>query len=746
MPLNIKTVELDFAEMLKFKKRFHPKSTCFQIFSKDKKRSHRSSHFFSSFTSETRKRLALENLEKMDIAMMVNRSNGLGRSSANVVEIVAVFVDCDGGTPTKEKLLELAIPPHVIVETSPGNHHAYWLIANCTVAQFKPVQQALAQLLGTDPAVCDPCRAMRLPGTFNWKHNPPFLAKIVYFAKEPTPLTLDRFIADLGLAVEFQQSAERNSVVNRPLVMSAEPLTPELRADIKVALKSLSADDRSIWLQVGMAIHSADSGDTGYKLWSAWSSKSEKFNSDDQRRCWDSFRLDAGINISTLFWMANNAKSGDALAFDEMSMAEMFSQTFSSSLRYERDSKIWYHFTGVIWQDDPQAPMRLLRSLIEQLTRSKDGKQTGSIKRFRSAASMQGVVKHAELLSEMQISPHAFDQDSGLLAVKNGVIELATRTFRDAKADDYLRRQASVTFDRQAKCPVWIGFMKQITCMDKALHDFICRAMGYTLFGHANLQLFFVAIGSGGNGKGVLMHTMQKMLGDYAESVAPNLLTSAYSGNANSPTPALARLYGTRMVVCTELPTGRRLDDAFIKQYAGGDEITARSTYGKVFSFKPEGKLWLSTNELPDIPSVDTAMWRRLKPIPFKAKFRGSDVDETLEKKLENEYSGILNWLLKGAMEFEINGLGSCTAIDEIEGQMRKASDSVGAWLAECCIKDDSESTQSRLAHESYVTFTRRSRRKALSQPAFLASLNGLGYHHKKRKQGNFFEGFRLQV
>src|SRR5690606_1628844 len=102
-----------------------------------------------------------------------------------------------------------------------------------------------------------------------------------------------------------------------------------------------------------------------------------------------------------------------------------------------------------------------------------------------------------------------------------------------------------------------VAFMKSVTCKDRGLYEYIQRALGYTLFGKADLQIFFLVVGSGSNGKGVLMRTLKNFLGEYAQSVAPNLLVSAFGGNANAPTPALAKLHGARLVICTELPTGR---------------------------------------------------------------------------------------------------------------------------------------------------------------------------------------------
>src|SRR5262245_22589692 len=71
---------------------------------------------------------------------------------------------------------------------------------------------------------------------------------------------------------------------------------------IAEAVRHIPADDRDIWLQVGMALKD-ELGDRGRSVWDAWSSHSDKFNAKDQEKTWRSFRRN-GIGIGTLFHYA----------------------------------------------------------------------------------------------------------------------------------------------------------------------------------------------------------------------------------------------------------------------------------------------------------------------------------------------------------------------------------------------------------------------------------------------------------
>jgi hypothetical protein len=112
--------------------------------------------------------------------MMVNEGDGYGRAAANVVALRAVFVDDDAGAlpPGSERLA--ALPPSFSVRSKRGFHH-YWLLApGEPLCAFPQAQLALAQCLGTDPAVKDLPRVMRVPGFLHQKDpSEPFLVEFI---------------------------------------------------------------------------------------------------------------------------------------------------------------------------------------------------------------------------------------------------------------------------------------------------------------------------------------------------------------------------------------------------------------------------------------------------------------------------------------------------------------------------------------------------------------------------------------
>ena len=120
--------------------------------------------------------LARLNASGAGVFVMVNAGDGKARKAGNVQSVRACFADLDGAPLAPVQAFPLQ--PHIIVESSPGRWHAYWLTEGAPLALFKPMQHAIAQRFGADPKVCDLPRVMRLPGFFHCKGEP-FLSRVI---------------------------------------------------------------------------------------------------------------------------------------------------------------------------------------------------------------------------------------------------------------------------------------------------------------------------------------------------------------------------------------------------------------------------------------------------------------------------------------------------------------------------------------------------------------------------------------
>ena len=151
-------------------------------------------------------------------------------------------------------------------------------------------------------------------------------------------------------------------------------------------------------------------------------------------------------------------------------------------------------------------------------------------------------------------------------------------------------------------------------------------------------------------------------------------------------------LRGARLVVCSESEEGDRLREAEVKVLTGGeDKIVARDLYQSAIEFKATWVTIMATNHMPTVLDRSDAIWRRIRIVPFKAKFivdpdkgqKGADKD--LKAALEAELSGILNWAIQGAIRYKKEGLSSPKVMRNQLESFKDRSDYMGLWLAENC-------------------------------------------------------------
>jgi hypothetical protein len=109
-------------------------------------------------------------------AIWVQINAGNGRSNGDITRIRAYFVDLDG--VSAEPLFSSALPADIIVESSPGKFHGYWLTGNAPLDPYPTRMHALADRFDGDHSVCHLARVMRLPG-FIHRKGEPFMSRIV---------------------------------------------------------------------------------------------------------------------------------------------------------------------------------------------------------------------------------------------------------------------------------------------------------------------------------------------------------------------------------------------------------------------------------------------------------------------------------------------------------------------------------------------------------------------------------------
>lgn len=230
----------------------------------------------------------------------VQAMRGAKCRNGDVAYIRAVYAEMDIGDPLEPWPLE----PSLIVESSPGRFHVYWLVSAedpINGDEFNGIEMCLVETYGSDPDCKDLARRLRLPGTWNVKPGrPPHLVKLIHESGARYSK------GELLKAFPAPRRRKPTSPKKRPLM--GEPgrgLDRFVGQHQDGPLWSISPDDYGPWLKVGMALHAETNGSAnGQRLWDAWSAKSEKWSPGACADKWKSFSGSRGITGGTIYAMA----------------------------------------------------------------------------------------------------------------------------------------------------------------------------------------------------------------------------------------------------------------------------------------------------------------------------------------------------------------------------------------------------------------------------------------------------------
>jgi putative DNA primase/helicase len=268
--------------------------------------------------------------------------------------------------------------------------------------------------------------------------------------------------------------------------------------------------------------------------------------------------------------------------------------------------------------------------------------------------------------------------------------------------------------------------------------------VGYALTGITWEQVLFFLYGLGANGKSTFLEVIQTMLGDYATQTTSETFMLKRHGSPISND--VADLRGARFVSAVEIESGRRMAEVLIKQMTGGDRLKARFLYSEHFEFKPEFKIFLAANHKPVIQGTDTAIWRRIRLIPFTVQIPEIEQDRELPDKLKAELPGILNWAIEGCINWQNHGLTPPQAVQDATQNYRQEMDTLADFLAECCIMAPETSALAADLYKKYCGWAEENgEKKPFSQKVFGTALAERGFERTRAHGGKkLWKGIRV--
>ena len=371
----------------------------------------------------------------------------------------------------------------------------------------------------------------------------------------------------------------------------------------------------------------------------------------------------------------------------DLGNAERFIARHGADVRYCYAWSRWMVWTGTRWdRDEAGRAHRLAKETVRGIYQEAAGAEDEDRRKAlaKHAARSEAEAKIRAMLelakSEVPASPDEFDSAPWLLNAPNGTVDLRAGGLREHRREDLLTKMAGADYNPTAAAPTWAATLEH-ALPSQELRRFFKKLAGYAFSGDVSEHILAVLYGTGANGKSTILNALLAAAGDYGMQAAPDLLVAKKGAH---PTE-VADLFGMRLVASIEVEDGRRLAESLVKQLTGGDKVRARRMRQDFWQFDPTHKVFMAVNHKPEVRGTDTAIWRRLRLIPFEQTIPPAEQDKKLPQKLEAELPGILRWALEGCLEWQREGLQAPEEVRKATGAYRSEMDVIGAFLQDEC-------------------------------------------------------------
>lgn len=386
-------------------------------------------------------------------------------------------------------------------------------------------------------------------------------------------------------------------------------------------------------------------------------------------------------------------------------------------------SNVWLWSQSGVWKTISD---RELKKITQDALKAQDVSVSRSL--------VDGVV---DILKSETFKPeHSWNALSNIINTQN--VELFTREknwfYCAHHREHYLTCQIPIQFDSNATCPRFMMFLDEIFEGDLDAPEkkkVILEMLGYSLVNHTEYESFVMLVGTGANGKSVLLDVIRKLLGpENVSAVQPSQFSNKFQR---------AHLHLKLANLVTEIPEGHVIADAELKSIVSGELTTVEHKNKDPFDFKPFATCWFGTNHMPHTRDFSEGLLRRAIIIPFNKQFKpGVNADPNLKEKLYNELPGILNVALEAFKGVIVNGkFTEPQSCHEAKQEWRLQSDQVAQFVDEKCALEPQLETASNMVYSLYKLWAMEAGiRHKLNHKNFTTRLMKLGVKTKRGTGG----------
>lgn len=375
----------------------------------------------------------------------------------------------------------------------------------------------------------------------------------------------------------------------------------------------------------------------------------------------------------------------------------------------------WQLWDGTSWQPDVT---RRRDDMVLDMARSWSDQGALGVDEWRALVARQNALGRVSGMNTcLQMAKHMFavnmadlDGERDWINTPSGMVNLETGQVRPAAPADLVTKLTSAEYDPGARDEVWERVLEEVipSPVDRM---FFQRWAGYCLTGRTSEKIILAIHGPAGSGKSTVSEPFAKAMGQYAAVWQPDVIVDRSGVNIDE---AMYRVRGARLVTVSEMRRGTRLNEGVMKNATGADTVAARGLYMSGMSYRPQFKLWVHTNFVPD--SADDALMARFAFLKMGRQFTRGEQDPGVKTYLEEDASAqraILAWAVQGWVSVLQGGsVGRPEHSDDEAAEHLLRSDPVRRFMLETMVQsaDPGDGIDSAMTYAAYEAWCREER------------------------------------
>lgn len=415
-----------------------------------------------------------------------------------------------------------------------------------------------------------------------------------------------------------------------------------------------------------------------------------------------------------------------------------YDETLKVFLRFDANQGLWVAVHEV-------HVCRLFSNLLNELGVKYDHVEV--VRRIKPAElkSLCEMLKIYSFECEVALTTGLFHASNGILNLRGDKPDLLPH---DPKYPFTI--SSGIHFDLKAKCPRFLDDFLRKALSDDDI-ELIQKYCGSMLLGPNACHGILLIRGTPGGGKSTIVSIIEKMI---SETNVAYLRTKHLNGRFET-----SAFLGKRVLVGKDVP-GDTLSvggASLLKSLVGGDLLQAEIKYNATKQ-KLRGDFHVviaSNTNLRIALDGDVEAWRRrLLVVDFERKKTARPISNYAELLVAEEASGILSWLVEGAMKFkrEMDAKGALTQskkqLERVDSLL-KDSDSVDSFIEQRLIEKKSADVSSEELLVDYHGTCNHRGWKAVSGQEFKRRVPDLICHrfllhrrHDIMRDGNYVRGY----